>query len=973
MALRDLFAPKPAARSGQAITAAAKVIRPSDEDEKTRIRQGPTGWQHEAWAYFDELDPISYPATYTSNALGRLRIGAAMRPDPREQPVLLDPDGKDGLDLPARERDALNATIDRLGNGEQPIHEIQRLLSLNLFIAGDGYLIGYPSPDTGEEVWDVVSVEELVLDPNGRGYARKRLPGGSSVSTESLPENTFICRVYQRHPRNSFLAYSSMIAVRGLCEELMMLTDAIRATASSRIPAGVMFLPHGMMGSPSDQTQIGQPDEAANNPVIQRTIEHFETPIKNRKSASAVVPLMLVGEPEDIKTAHVWEPTRAIDETAAKQRQELIGRIALGLDMPAEILTGKTDLNHWSLWGVTEDMFKNHLEPGARVMVNALTTGYFRPHLAKMDVTELNRFFVWYDASDLVSHPNRVEDYEKAYENMEISGEAYLRSRNIPDLDAIDDTERAERLRQKILVNSRVQLTALPNEAQIAGDEPIQEVRVTEAVGPAGQPRKPAPPAAPKAAAETVTPGPPAQKAASVEQFYNENHDDRGRFDSGDGGGKGDSGKDGKGDGPNGLPLGWSLHTGGDAQSAEQYDGTVIVMDKNMEMQGHIDYAQVFPGGGPYSADREETHINMVEVKPEAQGQGVATALFDRMLQETTGPINPGMLTDDGAKWWEAVKDRVPEDRRWTEPSSQAAVKPQLPPMSALAASAAVGPVGPRLAQIEQSLRLRLLQAADDAMQRALERAGNRLRSLANKGGAQMRGLVSDVDAVDVAATLGPDRVAQLNTSPEDLTAGAFDGLYPKWNTWTTRAQEQALAAIHDRIEADTDLGDDELEERFDELDQRFAADREHGWAVLRNGLIALAALQLFSPHEGPPEKGEWADFSVPPGLVRDALITAGGGLDEGGITAGLTSGATVTDAIDTAGLTITSYTWQHGDPARPFEPHEALDGAVFYSDDDEVLANNEGWPDTAYFSPGDHTGCLCEIIQAVEAVPETP
>jgi hypothetical protein len=65
-----------------------------------------------------------------------------------------------------------------------------------------------------------------------------------------------------------------------------------------------------------------------------------------------------------------------------------------------------------------------------------------------------------------------------------------------------------------------------------------------------------------------------------------------------------------------------------------------------------------------------------------------------------------------------------------------------------------------------------------------------------------------------------------------------------------------------------------------------------------------------------------------------------------------------------------------YGDPSArsaPFEPHEALDGVDFETWDDPVLANEEGWPDTDFYAPGDHFGCLCDFeVRFAEAEPPT-
>jgi hypothetical protein len=61
--------------------------------------------------------------------------------------------------------------------------------------------------------------------------------------------------------------------------------------------------------------------------------------------------------------------------------------------------------------------------------------------------------------------------------------------------------------------------------------------------------------------------------------------------------------------------------------------------------------------------------------------------------------------------------------------------------------------------------------------------------------------------------------------------------------------------------------------------------------------------------------------------------------------------------------VTVT-YTWTCGDPDRPFQPHQDLDGmeatnetfwTVFAKDPDD-------WPEGEAWLPGDHDGCQCDL-----------
>ena len=66
---------------------------------------------------------------------------------------------------------------------------------------------------------------------------------------------------------------------------------------------------------------------------------------------------------------------------------------------------------------------------------------------------------------------------------------------------------------------------------------------------------------------------------------------------------------------------------------------------------------------------------------------------------------------------------------------------------------------------------------------------------------------------------------------------------------------------------------------------------------------------------------------------------------------------------------TQVGYRWVHGfygEPTRPFEPHDALDGAEGDSPEADIFLNADPFPDGDYFAPGDHEGCLCELIEVV-------
>jgi len=55
------------------------------------------------------------------------------------------------------------------------------------------------------------------------------------------------------------------------------------------------------------------------------------------------------------------------------------------------------------------------------------------------------------------------------------------------------------------------------------------------------------------------------------------------------------------------------------------------------------------------------------------------------------------------------------------------------------------------------------------------------------------------------------------------------------------------------------------------------------------------------------------------------------------------------------------------GAPARPFEPHQDLDGTEFQTFTDDVLAADGGeFPFVDFYHPGDHLGCQCDFAPIV-------
>ena len=271
---------------------------------------------------------------------------------------------------------------------------------------------------------------------------------------------------------------------------------------------------------------------------------------------------------------------------------------------------------------------------------------------------------------------------------------------------------------------------------------------------------------------------------------------------------------------------------------------------------------------------------------------------------------------------------------------------------------------------IESTLMVRLVVAASDDLADALRRAGSRLRTAA-QGDPEAREQLRGVPAEEVPRTLGLAVAAEL-ADVDRLLDGAFEQLRERWGTWVAAAQGQVADLFERSVSSAPDPG--AAASAVADYRRRADEDREAGWVVFAGLLLGVARERLWS---SVPEllQGEVdPTVSVPAGYVRDALARAGGGQpgrspvgsaqhDGPG---GLTTSTRVRALLDALGATVVAWRWAAGMPARPFEPHQRLDGLVFDRWDDSRLSNPGTFPSSPYLAPGDHRGCQCSAVPVV-------
>jgi hypothetical protein len=433
--------------SANALTAAGTRVRKEHGDSLRRLIQP---WQTRAFSYYDMLGEIKYAAQFYARGLSQLELYAAEIEMKEGKPEIVPTENEHAIAALERIRDPGGGRTGLLG-------QYGRLM----FLTGEAYLFVSKDPDTDLEQWEVLSTDEIRIQDGV--YLRVKAPSlnqenyhaPSDDDYEPLNEREAVAyRLWQKHPRYSMLADSTLEGVLDLCEELILLTQSVRARARSRLAgSGMLFIDDRISPAPHEPVGDEDPEE---DPFLKDLIEAMTTPIVDEGAASSVVPFLVrvpVAENQKVSDLvhhlQVVDPTQLYPETGL--RYECIKRIAIGLDMPPEILMGMQDSNHWTAWLVDEQTWKAHLQPKAQQLVEDLTSAYFRPTLKEAGVEGWDKFLIAYDATAIINHPDRTKDAKDLHNSLAISDQALREASGFDEDDSITDpSEMVRRIGVKV-------------------------------------------------------------------------------------------------------------------------------------------------------------------------------------------------------------------------------------------------------------------------------------------------------------------------------------------------------------------------------------------------------------------------------------------------------------------------------------------------------------------------------------------
>lgn len=365
-----------------------------------------------AWFFYFTIPELRYISRYISNALSvaTLYIGDTSSMDGGAPKRL--PDSHPASEL-----------LRSFAGGPPGQSELLDRISTHLTVAGESILIG-PKQGPGSlpepfDQWRVYSSSEI-YSRNGKTYMK--LPGESRETP--VPSGALSVRIWRQGARYWWETDSPVKGSFRVLEELDLLDKHVRATATSRLSGA------GMLGIP-DEFDLPQAEMEVEGTEVDQFIaflvEVMGTAIQNPGKAASLVPIIMRGPAEFLDKIRHFDFATEFSNMVPDLRTGAIRRLALGMDVPPEVLLGNSDSASWSAWQTDESTLRVHLVPMLQLIASSLTVGWLRPMLAEIpgiSEEEIQNLCIHFDVSNLKIRQDISGDSQALYDRGELNGKS---------------------------------------------------------------------------------------------------------------------------------------------------------------------------------------------------------------------------------------------------------------------------------------------------------------------------------------------------------------------------------------------------------------------------------------------------------------------------------------------------------------------------------------------------------------------
>lgn len=479
--------------------------------KKTPPKPSVVQWQSTAWTFYDSIGEFRYAVDWIGHLLSRVKLIVTKDGEPTEDAKAVD-------------------LLDALFGGPDGQADMLRQIGKHWTVAGDCYIIGDNVESETDADWLIGAATQTTFSEDN----------GWKVNKETFKKSALVIRLWRPHPTDRTISDSPTQAVLPILSEIDGLTKYVAAQVDSRLAGnGILLLPAEMsFGSATPETPVdgtGADDPPAPrrdaSAFVDELIAVASAAIADREDPNSLIPIVLQAEGEQLQYARHLTFSSDLQTQAIELRTEAIRRLALGMDMPPEILTGTSDMNHWSSWQIEEAAIKSHLEPLLDEICASLTVGYLRDALG--DGKDTASYAIAADTTAIRLRPNRSKEALELADRGKLSDEALLRENGFdPKADAMDDKGYQRWLTTKIAsgsaspeeVDAALKLLGVDLGVQVApaaGGSGTNETRPTPTTRDhptqtAPEAKDPAPSAAPGATPRANAPATPQKPAGGA-------------------------------------------------------------------------------------------------------------------------------------------------------------------------------------------------------------------------------------------------------------------------------------------------------------------------------------------------------------------------------------------------------------------------------------------------------------------------
>lgn len=447
------------------------------------VRLSDDAWQREVWNHYDGCGEFRYATNWIANAMSKAVMQA------------LEVDPSTGLEGSPTENTTVRAIANSILGGPSARSQAQATMGLNLQVPAEYFILiipqppkaGIPQPDR----WLVMSTTEITEKRNVFSYCDPYT--GAEIPLRQGID--MVIRTWIPHPRLQSRADSAARACVPSLREIEKASQSIAARLDSRLASnGLLLMPQEM------EFPKGDTDATGAQAVMDYLMKAMTASMRQPGEASAQVPIVALLPGDMIQYVKWLTFTTELDQSLLELRKDAIGRLAIGLDMPPEIMLGLGDSNHWSAWQIEEAAYKIHIAPLLDRLADAITVHWFHPALRLAGITDPERYIIGFDVTDILSRPDNFTHMTELWDRVLISDVAMREAAGVPESAAPSDEEKATRF-FKQLVEGAPTLINVPAIARALGVDVEQAAAATVGDAPAD-----AAPALPAANGDRATP-----------------------------------------------------------------------------------------------------------------------------------------------------------------------------------------------------------------------------------------------------------------------------------------------------------------------------------------------------------------------------------------------------------------------------------------------------------------------------------